>query len=117
MICPSCKVETRIQEVKTEYVYPNLFLGMPTFWGFMSPAVARLVTIFIAALGVIMAVLGTLLLIKGLMALGVGLMLVLAIAIYSVIVGIISLGKYRTKKYFRCLSCRLDWYEYVEGKE
>jgi hypothetical protein len=117
MICPSCKVETRIQEVKTEYIYPNIFLGMPTFWGFMSPAIARLVTIVIAVLGIIMAVFGTLLLIKGSIAFGISLLLIFAIAIYSVIVGIISLGKYRTKKYFRCLSCRLDWYEYVDGKE
>jgi hypothetical protein len=117
MICPSCKVETRVQEVRTEYIYPNLFLGMPTFWGSMSPAVARLVTIGIAALGIIVAVVGLLFMIRGPIALGIASILVFIMAAYTVVVGIISLGKCRIKKWFRCLSCRLDWYEYADGKE
>ena len=90
---------------------------MPTFWGFMSPAVARLVTISIAALGIVMAIGGALLLIKGHILWGITPLVIFAITIYSVVVCSISLGKYRTKQHYRCLSCRLDWYEYVDGKE
>jgi len=113
MLCPSCKTETKIQEVKTEYIYPNLFLGMPTFWAFMTPATARVVTIGIALLGVIMAVMGILLLING-SNLGFGPLLIFAITIYSVLVCVRSLKDYRMKRYYRCLSCRLDWYEYID---
>lgn len=117
MICPSCKVETRIQEVKTEYIYPNLFFGMPTFWGFMNTTVAKLVTVIIAVLGVIMGVIGVSRILNGSIMLGTGILIIFAITIYTVTVCIISLDKYRIKKYFRCLSCRLDWYEFVDEKE
>lgn len=113
MLCPSCKTETRIQEVKTEYIYPNLFLGMPTFWGFMTPATARVVTLGIALLGVIMAAMGTYLMITG-STLWIGPLLICAITIYSVVICVRSLKAYRMKRYYRCLSCRLDWYEYID---
>ncbi len=111
MICPSCKVETRIQEVKTEYIYPNLFLGMPTFWGFMTPATARMVTIGIAVVGIIMAVIGVTGLVNGSVLLGIGPLLIFAFTVYAVVVCVLSLRKYQVKKHYRCLSCRLDWYE------
>ncbi len=116
MICPSCNIETRIQEVRTEYVYPNLFWGMPTFWGFMSPAVAKFVTVCIAVLGVAMGVVGIWKLRDGSLAVAIAPLLIFALTVYVVIVGVISLGKYHIKKHYRCLSCHLDWYE-VDGKE
>ncbi|MGB7538611.1 MAG: hypothetical protein WBM17_08745, partial [Anaerolineales bacterium] len=114
MICPSCKTETQIQEEKTQYIYPNYFIGMPTFWGFMNPSFARMITIIIAALGIIMAILGTILVIENYLKLGITMLIILPLIIYTVIVGIISLNKYRIKKYYKCLSCRLEWYGFVE---
>jgi hypothetical protein len=114
MICPSCKTETRIQEQRTEYIYPNYFVGMPTFWGFMSPSLARMITIIIAGLGILAAILGTISVLNHLMKLGVTMLIILPLIIYTVIVGIISLKQYRIKEYYKCLSCRLEWYEFVE---
>jgi hypothetical protein len=114
MLCPSCKVETRIQEVKTVYIYPSKFFGLPAFWGFISPAVARLVTVTIAILGLVMAAVGVGALMVGRLAMGVVPLLIFAFCVYSAAVCINSLGKYQVKRYFRCLSCRLDWYEFVE---
>jgi hypothetical protein len=110
MNCPSCKIETQIQEQKTEYIYPNALLGMPTFWGFMTPAVARLVTIVIASIGIILAYIGIGLLLSGSIIIAIPPLLLCLFTIYTVIVCIYSIDKYKIKKYYKCLSCRLEWY-------
>jgi hypothetical protein len=114
MICPSCKIETQIEETKTEYVYPNYFLGMSTFWGFMSPAIARLVTVVIGAIGIVASMIAIIWISQGSWIMGIWPLLICALCIYTVVVCIRSLDKFRIKKHFKCLSCRLEWSGFVE---
>jgi hypothetical protein len=117
MICPSCKTETRIEEKKTEYIYPNSFFGMAAFWGFMTPAIARFVTVAIAAIGVGMGVLAVMKIIQGPWVAGLAPLLILVLCIYTVVICIGSLNKYRIKKHYQCLSCRLEWSGFEEEKQ
>jgi hypothetical protein len=117
MICPSCKTETRIEETKTDYIYPKSFFGMPAFWGFMNPAVARFVTVVIAAIGVGMGALAVIKIIQGPWAMGIAPFLILALCSYTVVICIRSLDKYRIKKHYQCLSCRLEWSGFVEEEQ
>jgi hypothetical protein len=116
MICPSCKTETQIQEEKTEYIYPTLFLGVPTFWGFMTPSIARLVTTIIFIIGIIMALMGINYLVRESYVLATGLLMIVVMIIYTIVVCINSLGQYRIKKHYKCLSCRLEWCQFIEDK-
>lgn len=117
MICPSCKTETQIEVTRVEYVYPNYFLGMPTFWGFMTPAIARLVTIIIGIIGATLGIIAGFWISKGYWIMGMGPVLICALCVYTVIVCIKSLDKYRIKNHHKCLSCRLEWSEFVEEKK
>ncbi len=80
----------------------------------MNPSFARMVIIILAALGIIIAILGTMLILETSLKLGITILLILPLIIYTVIVGIISLNKYGIKKYYKCLSCRLEWYGSIE---
>ncbi len=117
MICPSCKTETRIEVTKVEYIYPNDFFGMPVFWGFMTPAIARLVTIGIGALGVVMGALAVLWISQGRWVMSLGPLLVVGLMVYTVTVCVKSLDKYRIKNHNRCLSCRLEWSEFADEEK
>jgi hypothetical protein len=114
MICPSCKIETQIQEQKTDYIYPNAFLGMPTFWSFITPVGAKIITITIAVIGVISIDIVIESLSRGSVLQSVASIVICFITIYSAIICISSLNKYKIKKYYKCLSCRLEWYGIFE---
>ena len=109
MICPGCKTATQIEEVKTEYIYPNYILGLPAFWGFMSPALARLVLIVIAVLGIGVGLTGLLWVLKGLWIMSIFPLLIVAMIVYTLVGCVKALHEYRIKKHYRCLSCRLEW--------
>jgi hypothetical protein len=109
MKCPSCKTETQIEETKVEYIYPNSYLGMPTFWPFMTPAIARLITAAIIAVGIGLGILIVVWLGSGLWLISFAAFCICLFSIYSVIICIKSLGQYRVKNHYKCLSCRLEW--------
>jgi hypothetical protein len=109
MECPNCKTETHVAVLKEEHIYPELFLGMPTFWRFMSPAVARLVTAVILAIGIALVVLALLWLSQGIwfMSLFAGLLAVFALYIF--VICLKSLRKHQIKTYYKCGTCHLEW--------
>ncbi|MBN2004121.1 MAG: hypothetical protein JXA21_12265 [Anaerolineae bacterium] len=117
MICPSCKTETKLEVTKVEYIYPNSFFGMPVFWSFMTPAVARLTTIVIGAVGVVLATLAILWISQGRWVMGLLPLLICALTVYTVIVCIQSLDKYQIKNHYKCLSCRLEWSGDLEERQ
>lgn len=114
MICPSCKTETQIEVTKVEYHYPNLFLGMPTFWPFMTPAIARLVTAGMIMIAAVLALLAIVWLIKGVWLMSLVALPVFLFSIYASVICLKSLNKFRIKNHYKCLSCRLEWSSFAD---
>jgi hypothetical protein len=109
MDCPSCKTETPIENTKVEYIYRELYLGLPAFWGFMTPALARWVTAVLIVVCVGLGMLTVIWLCKGLWLMGLAVFSICLFSTYTVIMCIKSLGKFRVKNHYKCLSCRLEW--------
>jgi hypothetical protein len=109
MKCPSCRKKTEIEITRKEYVYPKVILGLPAYWGFMSPAVAWVVTAAIALIGLGMAAIAVMWWLKGFWLPALAALLAVFITLYVIIVCAKSIGKYRIKNHYRCLSCRLEW--------
>jgi hypothetical protein len=107
--CPSCRNDSHTAVVRVEHIYPDLFLGLPTFWRFMSPALARSVTGVIGVLSVALPLLSlaSLSLGSAVMSLSVGLVTVLSVYIFVACVR--ALGRHRVKEQFRCSKCGLEW--------
>jgi hypothetical protein len=109
MECPICRDRTRAVVVRTEHVYPDLFPGVPTFWAFMTPGIARSVT---AAIGGVAATF----LLVGAVALALRSALVGLSALPGAFVAAFvfarcrrALGQHREKYLCRCCECGLEW--------
>ena len=109
MKCPSCGNETNIAPAKVEHIYPELFLGLPTFWRFMSPAVARAVTAIILVFSVAPAWLTLVSLNRGLWFVSLFTGLVALFSLYIFVACVRALGKHRLKQYDKCNACGLEW--------
>jgi hypothetical protein len=94
---------------KVEHIYPPLFLGLPTFWSFMSPSLARSVTAGIGVVAVALVVLGVASLSQGsaVMSLSVGLAAILSLYVFAVCVK--ALGHHQVREHFACEGCGLEW--------
>jgi hypothetical protein len=114
MKCPSCSNETNIVVVKQEHIYPELFFGLPTFWRFMSPPLARAVTAMILVICMALILLVLVWLSQGLwpMSLFVGLLALFSLYIFVACVK--SLGQHRLKEYYKCNACGLEWSRFEE---
>jgi hypothetical protein len=107
--CPNCQDEKNITVSRKDYIYPSLYFGKPTFWRFMSPAIASSVTVMIFIISIIISVLTIIWIIKGLWIPAISLIPGIILSIYSFIICLKSLGKYKIKEHFKCNSCRLEW--------
>jgi hypothetical protein len=116
MQCPSCK-KTRIEEIRKEYIYPNVFLGLPAFWGFMSPPIAKVVTAVVLLISLAMGVLGLVWFATGNRWLALAPLAVFSISLYVIVVCVQSMDKYRIKNHYRCLSCRLEWSGFADDAD
>ena len=109
MKCPGCSNETNIAVAKREYIYPELFFGLPTFWRFMSPSMARAVTAFILVIGIALAAVALVWLSQSLWLFGLFAGLMTLFSLYIFVVCVKSLGKYQLKEYYKCNACGLEW--------
>jgi hypothetical protein len=109
MKCPGCSNEANIAVAKREYIYPELFFGLPTFWRFMSPAMARAVTVIILVLCITLAAVTLVWLSQGLWLLGLFGILLTVFSLYIFVACVKSLGKYQLKEYYKCSTCGLEW--------
>lgn len=109
MECPKCKTETYVAVLKEEHIYPELFLGMPTFWPFMSPMIARLVMTVILAFVIGFIVLAVLWLSMGIWLLGLFVGGLAVFLLYIFVACFKSLKKHQLKTYYKCGDCKLEW--------
>jgi hypothetical protein len=56
--CPTCRDASHTVVRKVVHIYPQLLLGLPTFWSFMSPTLARAVTGGIGVVAIALVLLG-----------------------------------------------------------
>jgi hypothetical protein len=94
---------------KVDHVYPPLFLGLPTFWSFMSPRLALAVTGGIGVVSVVLLLLGVSSLSRGsaVMSLSVGLAAILSLYVFVACVR--ALGHHQVREHFACSGCGLEW--------
>jgi hypothetical protein len=109
MKCPSCKTKTQVELIKTEFYYPDLFLGMPTFWRFMTPVIARNITAIITFICIGLGIFTLYWINKGHWVLGISASIICLFSVYIVIACFKSMSQYRVKNHYKCLSCRLEW--------
>jgi hypothetical protein len=108
MECPKCR-KTNTTLMRIEHIYPVQVLGMPAFWKWVSPAMAR--AILNAMLAVCAAALGLSLFwfVKGLAIFGT-----LSLAVFLFIASIFircagAMKHYQKKEFVRCDACGLEW--------
>ncbi|CAG0935797.1 hypothetical protein TFLX_04647 [Thermoflexales bacterium] len=109
MKCPRCSTETNITVAKREYIYPELFFGLPTFWRFMSPLMARAVTAFILVICLALAAVALVWLSQNLWLLGLFAGLIALLSLYVFVACVKALGKHQLKEYYKCNACGLEW--------
>lgn len=109
MRCPGCGDEARKVVAKTEHIYPKLIPGVPAFWWFMSPAVARSVAAAIAVVCVALILIAGMWLSRGLVSMGLAAGLVAIMSLYICVACVRALGRHRIKVHFRCTGCGLEW--------
>jgi hypothetical protein len=116
MKCPGCGNETILAVVKQEHIYPELFLGMPTFWRFMPPAIARSVAAMILVICVALIALALVWLTHGQWLMSVFGGILALFSLYIFVACARSLGRHRLKEYYRCRACGLEWSWYKEDE-
>jgi hypothetical protein len=116
MKCPNCSNETDIVVSKKEYIYPKWFLGLPTFWSFMSPTIARSITVMILGLCIALVLLALLGISQGVWFLGVLYGFCALFALYAFLICAKSLGKDQIKEYYKCNACNLEWAWFKESE-
>jgi hypothetical protein len=109
MKCPSCNNDANVVVAKLEYIYPELFFGLPTFWRFMSPMLARSVTVIILVLCMALAAMALVWLSQGLWLFGLFAGLATLFSLYIFVACVKSLGKYQVKESYKCNACGLEW--------
>lgn len=109
MDCPTCRDGSHTVVRKVVHIYPPLFLGLPTFWSFMSPALARAVTsgIGVVAIGLVLLGVATLRQDSAVVSLAVGLAAALSIYIFAACAR--ALGRHQVREHFACQGCGLEW--------
>lgn len=116
MKCPNCSNETNIIVAKKEYIYPKWFLGLPTFWSFMSPTIARSITVMILALCIVLILLALSGFSQGIWFPGILYGFCALFALYTFVICVKSLGKEQLKEYYKCNACNLEWSWFKESK-
>lgn len=116
MKCPNCSAETNIVLTKKEYIYPKWFLGLPTFWGFISPPMARSITAMILVLSIVLVSQALIGFSQGVWLLGVLYGLCALFGLYAFVICIKSLGKDQVKAYYKCNTCNLEWNWFNESE-
>jgi uncharacterized membrane protein len=109
MKCPSCSQETNVVVAKEEHIYAELFLGLPTFWRFMPPATARLITAMIGAICIGLVWLALVWLNRGVWFMSAVAGLLALFSLYIFVACVRSLGKHRLKESYKCNACGLEW--------
>ena len=117
MKCPSCGNETNIATAKEEHIYPELFFGLPTFWRFMSPKVARSILAAIFVICVALFALAFDWLNRGVWFMSLFAGLLALFSLYIVVACARSLGKHRLKEQHKCNACGLEWSWFKEQGE
>jgi hypothetical protein len=109
MECPSCRNDTNTALVRTEHIYPDLVPGVPTFWRFMAPTLARSVTAAIGGIAVTLLLLDIASLAQGSAIMSVSVGLVAVLSAYVFVKCLRGLGHHHVKQQFRCTGCGLEW--------
>jgi hypothetical protein len=109
MECPSCRSDAKTAEVGREHVYPDLLPGVPTFWNFMAPTLARAVTVAIGGIAVMFLLLGVASLAQGRLVVGISAGPVAVLSTYVFVRCLGALRHHRVKQQFRCGGCGLEW--------
>ena len=109
MKCPNCGNETNVAVTREEHVYPELFLGLPTFWRFMSPKAAQATLAMIFVICIALVVLAFVWLDRGVWFVSLFAGLLALFEFYIFVACVRSLGKYRRKEFYKCGSCSLEW--------
>ncbi len=109
MKCPKCNDDANVVVAKLEYIYPELFFGLPTFWRFMTPTMARFVTVIILVLCVALVAMALVLLGQGQGLLGLLVGLATLFSLYIFVVCVKGVGKVQIKESYKCNACGLEW--------
>jgi hypothetical protein len=108
--CPRCSNETDVVVAKVEHLYPDLFPGIPTFWRFMPPALARTTTAIIFVLCMALILMALVWLSQGLWLMSLFIGLVTLLSLYIFVACIKALGQHQIKEYYKCNACGLEWF-------
>lgn len=113
--CPGCGNETNVAVAKEEHIYAELFLGLPTFWRFMSPTVARSITAMILAICFALIWLAVGWLNRGEWLIGLLACVPGLFSLYILMACVRSLGKHQLKQFYKCNDCGLEWSWFKEN--
>ncbi len=109
MECPACRSDANTTTVRIEHVYGDLLPGIPTFWGFMAPSLARAVTAAIGGITVTMLLLGAAWFAQGLRMLSMSVGVVAVFSAYVFIRCLGALPRHHVKEHLRCTTCGIEW--------
>jgi uncharacterized membrane protein len=117
MKCPNCNSDANVVIAKQEHIYPELFFGLPTFWRFMSPAMARAVTAMILVLCIALVLVALVWLSQGLWLVSLFAGLLALFSLYIFVACVKALRKHQLKEYYKCNACDLEWSQSEEPKQ
>lgn len=109
MECPNCRDRTKAVTVRTEHVYPDLFPGVPTFWRFMTPRLAKAVTVAIGGVAGLLVLLGVVAVAVRSALIGLSVVPGAIVSIFVFVRCRRALGQHYEKQLFRCCECGLEW--------
>jgi hypothetical protein len=115
MECPRCK-QTSTTLIRVDHIYPVKVLGMPAFWKWVSPALARAILNAMLAVCAAILALTVLWFVKGPVIFG-AISLVLFLFVVSIFIRCAGAMKhYQRKEVCRCDSCGLEWSQAPAGE-
>jgi hypothetical protein len=109
MECPSCRNDTNTALVRTEHIYPDLVPGVPTFWRFMAPTLARYVTAAVGGIAVTFSLLGIASSARASAIVSVSVGVTAVLSAYIFVKCLRGLRHHHVRRQFRCTGCGLEW--------
>jgi hypothetical protein len=108
MECPTCKGKSTTL-MRTDHIYPVKVLGMPAFWKWVSPPMARAILNGILAVCATALILAVLWFVKGSTLFGA-----VSLSVFLFLTSIFircagAMKHYQMKMVYRCDSCGLEW--------
>jgi hypothetical protein len=109
MECPSCRSSASTTTARVDHLYGDLLPGIPTFWPFMAPTVARAATTAIGGVAITLWLVGVVWIARGWLMLGMSVGLVAVFATFVFMRCRAALGQHHVKLQFRCSACAIEW--------